>query len=195
MRMKRIGMREGRSALRKGLALVCVATLGGVASAATLHVDGASGADRNGGQDAASAKKTIQAAVDVATTGDVVLVAPGEYTAFDTQGKDITIRSTDGADRTKIRGGDRLMGPGYATAANLISDVVNSQIGDSEDDGGTYRYDVANEWRTWSPSDLPGSALEGFTVEVNSLPNGAYSLDGNAYAVVGGGRLPFLRTT
>ena len=186
MRMKRIGMREGRSALRKGLALVCAATLGGVASAATLHVDGASGADGNGGQDAASAKKTIQAAVDAATTGDVVLVAPGEYAAFDTQGKDITIRSTDGADRTKIRGGDRLMGLGYATAANLISDVVNSQIGDSEDDGGTYRYDVANEWRTWSPSDLPGSALEGFTVEVNSLPDGAYSLDGNAYAVVGG---------
>lgn len=40
--MKRMGMREGRSALRKGLALVCAAAFGGAASAATLYVDGAS---------------------------------------------------------------------------------------------------------------------------------------------------------
>lgn len=51
----------------------------------------------------------------------------------------------------------------------LISDEVFGQIGDAEDEGGSYRYDVADEWKTWTLAGIPGSALEGFTIEVNGV--------------------------
>ena len=141
--------------------------------AATWYVNGTSGADGNSGHAGTSAKKTIQAAIDAAAAGDTILVAPGTYDAIDTQGKDITIRSTDGAEKTKIvartdRGVDS---DGEVTAALLISDEVFGQIGDSEDDEepGPFRYDVVDEWKTWTPADLPCSTLEGFTVEVKGV--------------------------
>ena len=77
---------------------VSVGTLLVVANvwAATWHVNGLSGANGNSGRDASSAKATIQAAIDAEVAGDTILVALGTYDAIDTQGKDITIRSTDG---------------------------------------------------------------------------------------------------
>jgi parallel beta helix pectate lyase-like protein len=50
--------------------------------------------------------QTIQAAINVATTGGTVLVAPGTYNeTIDFLGKDIVVRSTQGAAKTTIHGG------------------------------------------------------------------------------------------
>jgi hypothetical protein len=58
---------------------------------------------------------TIQAAIDVACDGDEVLVAPGVYEeAIDFLGKDIVVRSTDGAQVTMIDAS------GYETSAVVI---------------------------------------------------------------------------
>ncbi len=142
----------------------------------TWYVNGASGSDANYGDEASSAKETIQAAIDVALAGDTILVAPGTYDAVNTQGKDITIRSTDGAEQTKIVG--RTSGGvndyGEVTAAMLISEETFGEVGDSsdpdyEEEHTTYKYDVVNEWSSWTPMALPCSALEGFTIEVNSV--------------------------
>ena len=153
--------------------------------ATTWYVDGTSGSDANTGRDAESAKFSIQAAVDVSSAGDTILVAKGVYTSIDTQGKDIVIRSMNGAAETKIVSrADSGLGLSSAIVACLISDLTNSQIGDSSEDKGSYAYDVEDEWQSWTPEDLPGSTLEGFTIEANSMPS--IRIDGEYYGVVGG---------
>ncbi len=70
----------------------------------------ASAADILVPQDAA----TIQAAIDLAASGDRVLVAPGTYAErVDFSGKDIVIESTDGAEATVIDGGGQDAGAGH----------------------------------------------------------------------------------
>ncbi len=49
----------------------------------------------------------IQSAIDAAQSGDLILVAPGDYTAFpntvvDFSGKDVVVRSTHGPSQTKL---------------------------------------------------------------------------------------------
>ena len=92
--------------------------------AATWYVNGLSGANENSGIAASSAKATIQSAIDAAVAGDTILVAPGTYGAIDTQGKDIVIRSRDGAEKTIIASDTRR----EITAAMLMSDEYDRKI-------------------------------------------------------------------
>ena len=52
----------------------------------------------------------LQKAIDTAKAGDILLVEPGTYSAIDTQGKEIEIRSTKGPKQTFLTGGSKLLG-------------------------------------------------------------------------------------
>ena len=80
-----------------------------MASALTLHattyyVNGSSGEDGNPGTSSSSAKKTIQAAVSSASSGDTILVSAGQYSGDIVINKKLTIKGADGAKSTTITG-------------------------------------------------------------------------------------------
>ena len=72
------------------------------ANNANLYVDGTNGSDENHGLCLELAKKTIQAAINIANAGDTILVAPGTYEPIETTNKLITIKSLKGAAQTII---------------------------------------------------------------------------------------------
>lgn len=59
------------------LAMMMAAFFGCPLFATTWYVNGTSGSDGYSGKSSDSAKKTIQAAIDVAMNGDTILVAAG----------------------------------------------------------------------------------------------------------------------
>ncbi|MBI2437860.1 MAG: hypothetical protein HYV36_03485 [Lentisphaerae bacterium] len=73
------------------------------ASAATYYVS-PSGNDANNGASLTLAKQTIQAGINVATSGDTILVADGTYSPI-TISPGIIVRSVNGAQSTTINGG------------------------------------------------------------------------------------------
>ena len=75
-----------------------------MALATTWYVNGSSGSDSNSGRSQSAAKKTIQAAIDISSDDDTILVAPGTYAPITTDNKAITIKSTAGACGTVIEG-------------------------------------------------------------------------------------------
>ena len=72
--------------------------------AGDLFVDGANGNDANDGRSWATAKATVQGAVDVATAGDTIVVADGRYEPISTANKAISICSLNGPATTLIDG-------------------------------------------------------------------------------------------
>lgn len=70
-----------------------------------LYVDGVNGNDSNSGKSASMAKKTIQAAIDVATTGDEICVRPGIYAPITALDKALVIVAEQGPACTIIDGG------------------------------------------------------------------------------------------
>lgn len=81
------------------LALAFAAT---AAEAKTYYVNASRPNNNGNGLKASTAKKTIQAAVNLAVAGDTILVYPGEYAPFKTNNKKIVIKSVKGASQTKI---------------------------------------------------------------------------------------------
>ena len=72
------------------------------ADARTLYVNAKRPNNSGNGLSAAKAKKTIQAAINIAKKGDTILVYPGTYAPISTKNKKIAIKSTKGAKRTSI---------------------------------------------------------------------------------------------
>ena len=89
---------------------VGICWLAAPAQGVTLYVDAGCGNQVMVGTssdwaDADGPKRTIQAAIDAATSGDTVMVAPGIYLEnISFELKSITVRSTQGADVTTIQG-------------------------------------------------------------------------------------------
>ena len=68
------------------------------------YVSAASGNDSNDGRSWATAKKSIQTAIDASVAGESIWVADGTYSPITTGNKAITIRSVNGAAQTIIDG-------------------------------------------------------------------------------------------
>ncbi len=67
-----------------------------------LYVDAATGDDANDGRSWATAKATIQAAIDISATDNLILVNDGRYEPISSNNKRIEIRSVNGAEATII---------------------------------------------------------------------------------------------
>ncbi len=72
------------------------------AEARTLYVNAKRPNNKGNGYKASTAKKTIQAAINIAKKGDTILVYPGTYSPIKTNNRKITIKGIKGANKTKI---------------------------------------------------------------------------------------------
>ncbi len=70
-----------------------------------MFVDNANGDDANDGLAWATAKRTIQAAIDASVAGDTIWVADGVYAPIITQNRKVEIVGLNGSDKTVIDGG------------------------------------------------------------------------------------------
>ena len=87
-----------------GLARTCtVVQAAGIVLSTHWHV-ATNGDDAADGQTWATAKRTIQAAIDAAAVGNTVWVSNGVYAGLVTVNKGITVRSVNGAEATTIQG-------------------------------------------------------------------------------------------
>lgn len=75
------------------------------AEARTLYVNASRPNNKGNGLKLKTAKKTIQAAINVAKKGDTILVYPGKYSPIKTNNKKITIKSVKGMSETFILSG------------------------------------------------------------------------------------------
>ena len=133
----------------------------------------------------------LQKAIDKAKAGDILFVEPGTYSAIDTQGKEIEIRSTKGAKQTFLTCGKfkkpwaKILKDGVWFAALLVSDE-DTDIWWSEDSEDEH-FGLGVEWRDWTPMDIvkSRSTLVGFTITSGGakIPSVA---DTSGFAVNGG---------
>ena len=72
------------------------------AEARTIYVDASRPNNSGNGLSARKAKKTIQAAINIAKAGDTILVKPGAYAPIQTKNKRIKIKAAKGASKTSI---------------------------------------------------------------------------------------------
>jgi hypothetical protein len=87
-------------------------------NAATYYVDASRPDDAGAATNWTTAKKSIQSAINLATTNDTVLVTNGTYACISSGSKAITIQSVNGAEATIIDGANA------NTCANLSSSLI-----------------------------------------------------------------------
>jgi hypothetical protein len=99
-----------------------------VFTSVTWYVDDDRPDDSGNGLSWNAAKKTIQAALDMAVDGDEVVVKAGVYEPIDGYGKKVTVRSFSGAEDTIIDGGGTRR---CALAANLVGFTLRNGSADA----------------------------------------------------------------
>ena len=150
--------------MKKLFTIALCALLAAVAAEAKTYYVNASRPNNNGnGLSAKTAKKTIQAAINLAGNGDTILVYPGTYAPIKTNNKKIALKSVKGAKKTKI-----------VKSAKMQSDIALAKLGKT--------YTI-----TYVSSGIPYSYSSGaMSKGKNSVLTG-FLLDGmNRMAVTGG---------
>ena len=93
------------------------------AEARTLYVNANRPNNKGNGLSASKAKKTIQAAINIAKKGDTILVYPGTYAPIKTKNKKITVKGVYGPVLTKIEC------VGFGTALDLGMGTASKVFG------------------------------------------------------------------
>ena len=88
--------------MKRLLLLALCALFSANAGARTLYVDASRPNNNGNGLSRAKAKKTIQAAINVAQAGDTILVYPGKYAPIKTNNRKIVVKSVCGKGSTTV---------------------------------------------------------------------------------------------
>jgi len=111
------------------------------AAAGDYYVDASRPDDAGNGRSWATAKKTLQAAINLAAAGHKIIVADGVYAPITTDNKAITIQSVNGAAVTFIDGGETnrcaTLGTGSGQTRTVLSGFTLTK-GYAYDGGGVY---------------------------------------------------------
>ena len=119
---KLIGM-KGQTMKKMFTLLLCLAFAVGTVEAKTYYVDATRPNNNGNGRSMKTAKKTIQAAINLAKAGDTILVQPGRYSRIRSNNKRIVVKSVGGEGSTAIISGrakDSLGNP----AAMIVADLA-----------------------------------------------------------------------
>ena len=144
-------------------------------SATTYYVDISKGSDGNSGKSALVAKKTIQAAIDVAVDGDVINVEKGTYSPITTGDKRITITGVKGAQQTVI--------DGRGTARCVFASVPVNTATEASTNLTLIGFTLCNGYVTegWG-AGMFGGVLRQCIIKDNRCPNGGGG--GVGYAIL-----------
>ena len=162
--------------MKRLLALALCALFACQAGARTLYVDAKRPNNKGNGLSVKKAKKTIQAAINVAKKGDTILVYPGTYAPIKTNNKKIAIKSVKGKSKTTIAIPDSADEP--TTIAMLGKPCVTRRYYGTNGDGPVYYVDGKSRTDSCGNS----TCLTGF-----SLDGGGFGM--NCFAGVTGGTL------
>ena len=93
-------------------------------SGEVIYVDASRSGDSSNGTTWATAKKTIQAAIDAVATNGIIIVTNGTYSAIVTRNKPLTIKSVEGWEKTVITGEGRARCADLGTEENDHASVL-----------------------------------------------------------------------
>lgn len=153
--------------MKKLFTLALCAIFAATAAEAKTYYVNASRPNNNGnGLKPTTAKKTIQAAINLAKDGDTILVYPGQYYApIKTNDKKITIKSVKGSSQTKI------------VKNTKKQDIALAQLGKPW----TESYVSSGSTHTYSSAPYTkgkNTTLSGFLLDGKNLSNDYYDLLG-----------------
>ena len=158
------------------------------AEARTIYVNAKRPNNKGSGLSVKKAKKTIQAAINIAKKGDKILVYPGTYAPIKTNNKKIAIKSVKGAKKTKIvagkkggyfvrLGNTKVNGGGKATA--LTGFLADGKCKGYRKDGQFWTGVWAGTWKSCTIRHINAYAVNGKFVDCVFRDNYRDSSDGD----------------
>lgn len=135
-----------------------------------FYVDAENGDDANDGFSWAIAKKTIQAAIDLARDGEKIHVVKGTYTPIISPDKGVEILAVDGADNTFIDGGGTNRCAYLATTGTIASQTNTVLVG----------FTLMNGYATQGAGSY-GGTLKNCIIKSNTAEGSTYCYGGGTY--------------